>query len=737
KYADRIIELFDGRVVSDREFVREETAFEAAGLAYGEGEIRIPSGYRLTEEDRERINAYLAALEEGDDTVIRRAETARRQSRETVTPDLSRLSPIRFIKSRLPVKAAFRIGCGALKHKKIRLAFTIILSLIAFVLFGLADTFGAYDHVSTCARSIQDSAIHYVSLVRSEKIVRDEEEDDYYYRRAGGLSQDELEDIGVEYGVPVRGVFTPYRADLGFGNLFDRSSAKIDSYYGIYADRFNGFAAIDEETLREENLSLVCGRLPQGGKAEIAISTYVCETFERAGFARREGENTVYDPVTGPEDMLGKIFPLGGTDYTVVGVVSSGFNLERYRKLTELSEDETYAEIIVAFALRQELAGIQEYSLCQVALVGEERLEEMIRVEPKFENMVNGNLYLFENRPEDAELDEKQMIFGVWYGYPDSIGTLADQGLYEIEWVNGKKTELKGGEVVISADLLNNLLAFWSDVPEGFRDADLSKLTENEWTELKSWLSGLSSLQVNYYSWIADAYESEEPLDATVVGILMPDPSGKTPDPGAVILAADEIVLPIISDHRDGVYDFAVGAMPKEYDKVERIVGLSLREDTDVRFELQNPVTYELDVISGVLAELSRVFVVIGVFFAAFAAILLANFIGTSIAYKKQEIGILRAIGARSNDVFRIFFSESFVIAMTNFLLASAGTALTVFLINRGIRSSTGLLITVLSFTARQAALILGVSVLVAAVASFLPVKKIASKKPVDAIRGR
>ena len=94
---------------------------------------------------------------------------------------------------------------------------------------------------------------------------------------------------------------------------------------------------------------------------------------------------------------------------------------------------------------------------------------------------------------------------------------------------------------------------------------------------------------------------------------------------------------------------------------------------------------------------------------------MLSNFISTSIIYKKQQIGILRAIGARSSDVFRIFFSESFVIAMINFVLSATGTLIAVTLINYFIRSETGILITILTFSVRQVLLLFLVSLLVAA----------------------
>ena len=91
-----------------------------------------------------------------------------------------------------------------------------------------------------------------------------------------------------------------------------------------------------------------------------------------------------------------------------------------------------------------------------------------------------------------------------------------------------------------------------------------------------------------------------------------------------------------------------------------------------MKYQIENSVTFELDTVNEVLKVMSKVFLYIGIGFAVFAMIMLSNFIATSISYKKQEIGILRAIGARSNDVFRIFFLESFIIAMINFRLRSA-----------------------------------------------------------------
>ena len=126
-----------------------------------------------------------------------------------------------------------------------------------------------------------------------------------------------------------------------------------------------------------------------------------------------------------------------------------------------------------------------------------------------------------------------------------------------------------------------------------------------------------------------------------------------------------------------------------------------------------------------------------GIGLAVFSALMLMNFISISITYKKREIGILRALGARSFDVFGIFFNESFIIAFINFVLATVATFIASAVISDVLIKQLGIELVLLSAGIRQIALIFGVSLLVAFLSSLLPVYKIAKKKPIDAINNR
>ena len=182
--------------------------------------------------------------------------------------------------------------------------------------------------------------------------------------------------------------------------------------------------------------------------------------------------------------------------------------------------------------------------------------------------------------------------------------------------------------------------------------------------------------------------------------------------------------------------------MPTKSQDVLRLVEFS-DKDFDPRdnatevYDMMNPVTFELKNLDEIFEVLKDVFFWIGLVFVVFASLLFSNFIAISVSYKKEQIGILRAIGSRGNDVFRIFFAESFIIAMINFVLSFVATLLVCSMVNTAFKGNTGMLLTILTVTVRQALLILGVCLLSAFVACWLPIHKIAAKRPIDAIRDR
>ena len=699
RYADRIVELADGRVISDTEYTGEEPE-PAAGLTFEEKSVLLPADYRLTEEDRLAINAWLEARERGEARLLSSAPSGRRgtptdQSR--ITSD--KTGEFRLIKSKLPMRNAVKIGAGALKYKKVRLVVTIFLSCVAFGLFGMADTFASYDHVTACVNSLLDTGVTYVSV---EKQLRYGEGEDAYYRNTGDLiGEEDLAAVKRDTGITMDGIYIPTGWEGDLRKNYDPSVTFTETDVNVFGTDLVGLAPVSEELLRDMGYSLIAGRLPKGDREEIALSAYLCETFYVGGYVNAAGEK---QPVKGPSDMVGKTLQVGDRQFTVTGVVDTRFDIGRYRDLTKKKENASTGDALIDYALARELWIAQNYSLIQTGMVGEGYISRLRAGSPNARESSCGRIWLSGGENANYYIDVSYYC------------VLEDTPPECIVWLDGEKKTLGPGEIILSGDAL-----MWAEDEYTYRPGNYHD--REEFTRI---LRDLGPLQGEKMLWERDM----ESLPLTEVRVV-----GYIPDYSGILVGSDTLMEGLY--RRDGIYHFAVGAMPASRGEVEKLVSYCYREDSPVRYQLQNPVTYELDAMNELLKSFARAFLYVGLFIAAFAALMLSSFIAASVSYKKQEIGILRAIGSRSHDVFRIFFSESFIIAMINFLLALSGTATVVSLANLAIRSEAGLLVTVLHFGIRQVLLLFFVSLAVAAVASFIPVYRIASKKPIDAIRNR
>lgn len=715
QYADRIIELADGNVISDVELEAELSPEEIAeqpkeNLTFDGDLVEIAQGYHLTAEDTEAINRYIDA--HPNERVKlgiggKKAGVASRRFKDTDQSKIDRQdgSAFKLIKSVLPFKSAFKIGASGLKYKKFKLVMTILLSVVAFGLFGLSDTMGAYDHIKVCTNSLIDTGVRYVSLVKSVKEhyiyddVFGEKEEIYWSSYNTGITDEQIKGIEESTGIKMAGVYDPVNVYLDLTGYYNPEAEFTKTDYNIYAVYLNGFVEINEQKLKDLECTLLAGSLPDGGRDEIAVSEYVFESFKIGGYMA-DGSRSA-EKIEKYEDLIGKKLQFGKKTYTITGVVDTGFNLERYKTLTQEKPNQSRTDQILEFAMLNEFRTEQAYGISAALMVGDGYVDKMAAEQPDVHS-INGYISL---NNEDMDIYSGQYIL-----YLDEI----DRG--KVTWVDGEKTELKDKEVIATMNSIN--VYSMDTVGSGTDKSELMEYLKKH--------TFYVNMENNRGEWTADeGYK--------VVGII----DDEAYENIEALALCDSLADEMVNRDRSGVYSYAVGRMPEEKSEVRELVKFSYDESGEIRYEIQNAVTYELDTVNSVFEVLSKTFLYIGLGFALFASLMLANFIGTSISYKKQEIGILRAIGARSNDVFKIFFSESFIIAMINFVISCAGVFALTKLFNSFTRYEAGILISVLTFSIRQVILLLFVSMAVAAVASFIPVKRIASKRPVDAIRNR
>ncbi len=166
-----------------------------------------------------------------------------------------------------------------------------------------------------------------------------------------------------------------------------------------------------------------------------------------------------------------------------------------------------------------------------------------------------------------------------------------------------------------------------------------------------------------------------------------------------------------------------------------------------IDWETADAGTYYLNIVdtniglvittSTMLSVLTKVFLYVGIAMAVFSLLLFYNFISVSINNKKREIGILRAVGAKKIDVFKIFYSEAFIIAFANFVLSTALTIYITFSVNASFRSELSMPFGVMNMNIFTVLMLLAISLGASILSASIPVIRLANKKPIDAIHNK
>lgn len=777
-YADRIIELADGKIISDVKKYHVEAVKENEGINIVDDRIfQIKEGYQLTPDDLNLINNYIAKSE-GDTllSIDRKAnddfkklakindQGQRDAFKKTEEEDLliKEYDPSLFqmIKSKLPLKNSFKIGASSLKSKPFKLVMTILLSTVAFTLFGLASTMSTYDKVSTTVKSIEDQNIDYVNIGKNLTVGTGV----FSYSNATKLSQTDVDLLNKKF--PSANLNPTYSNgdSISLSTSFANDDKFPISYMNFYKKQLLGFSTLSEEQLKEMNYKLT-GKLPTKDN-EIALSEYMYQHYKVAGYMKPESEEKI--EIKSPSDLVGKTIELAGsglngTDiYTITGIYDTGFDYSSYKEFMEpASEKETpnldSATDIMDYLNATKLNSELQSSYAMIGIVAPEA----------FETMADGNssMDLYASKYNVTLFGDSDNASSVQIS---TISTLSDEDLKNVAFLDENKKELEKQDLVISLDAIGELGTSYTedgdmvtkfsidDIYSKYEELLVSTTEDTTSNEVKNNLftqavvgevSGfLAAEKKNFRFEMRDMTNGklEDTENVVIAGVYIPQNSfpgfeetDTTREQNYVqgtIYATNKLISSLGIDP-NAKYSHVLGKMPQKTSDIRALVEYTYDDDIDEsEYTLSNSVTSTLYQVNTLVETLSNVFFGIGIAFAIFAAIMLMNFISTSISYKKREIGILRAVGARGLDVYGIFFNESLIIAGINWLTSTILTIVGIIYFNYEVRTKLGVPISMLVFTYKQVLLMIAISVGVAAVASFLPVFNIARRKPIDAI---
>ena len=710
-YGDRIIELKDGKIISDTTKKEVEAKKTSSGVSVVDGKfIHIKKGQNLTKEDYELIlkqiqstnkeSDVIVSLNEETNKTVKKAEFITEDGNEeaflkTEPEDIKKKDyngkSLKLIKSHLKFSDSFKMGTSALKNKVGKLVFTILLSFFAFTVFGIVDALSCWNRAESVYQAMQISGQKAVVLQKQKKGEN--------YTQDKVTKEADLKALREKFpNYIIKGAVkgdmwsTPYVKNDVLGVSYE-----LENSQNPYKDTtISAFTYFTEEELAKLGFTLE-GRLPQTDD-EICISKLEYKNLKEA---TQKKENKI-------ESFENLKIRIGYDDnyYTIVGVVDDKTDLSKYENMdSQKLLDNSYIyrdEISKTYA---KLCYVTENRLNELSQTGNDQNLSYKTSDNSTTGFSSSNFKKFEDL--FAETKDELTRYGNEATDADVYGRIYDNLI--VDFVGGKEkffdasgnfVGLKDDEILAPQDFLNSYIAEWE-----------TKLAEG-------------AITINF----GEGYDSDADVVMTVKIV------GVTSSYNWYMSASgfEKNVIPVTSG-----YSYILTALNNTSEDKEFIVYCENFNSDNVRFIVENSATSLLNMFEDTIMYTAKIFMYVAIAFAVFAALMLMNFIGTSIAYKKREIGVLRALGARGIDIFGIFFNESTVIALINFALAAIATIVGCNIINSTIINKLGYSIALLNVGIRQILLILVVSWGSAFIASLIPTTKISRKKPIDAINNR
>ncbi len=747
----------------------------------------------------------------------------------------------------LPFLRAFRMGAQSIKTKPVRLIITIVLCLISFAFFGLADTIAAYDRNKAAVNSIINNQYETLAVTSGY----------------GALSSD-ISYLKDKTGLEFLGVTQINNISQDLNITYKSKVTGNDGKKSYYNLTLSGYLPADK-IIDNNKYKLIAGNMPEKDN-DIVVTKYIYEQFALGGITLFDGQQNIYiDPeeISDINDFVDKAYLqfIGNDDkqvlWKVVGVIDTLEDKQgRYSSLKpsadmELSKQQY--DILVS-----ECENYFTYSYHSLGYVTGKTYDYICDLSR------NNNL---GKAAQGSVIFKKINNDGKEQKYIGKFANVLDESFIDeidIIWAENEKTTLEKNEFVIGINTLKEISNYFNldkriiiDKKYFERMADFSSLNityndlkdyaglyigvceeaeklnncelsefkafinavgENQDDESRKMLRGLaisqcyqniepfmsSDFSIDYYAqqysdlqWrvIYSGYLMTETLDfydmipaidgGYTDNVIIGKFNGKeirvkygnliyteymlkeinTIEFDNVVANfeyGDEInnlnIQPKIagvylSDENsediyiinDTLYDMAQKALTPEYvflitkmptDKntIHTFVKIHFDESAERSIDIQNSVMSAILLKDGTFKQLRDIFLYIGIGLAIFSIVLMSNYIATSISSQKKEIGIIRALGATKTDVFRIFYSEGLIISLINFVLSSIVAFVVSLILNASIAKDLGLQIVFISFGIRQVFLILAISILTAFIACLFCIYSIARRRPVDCI---
>lgn len=788
KYADRIIRIIDGQVVEDvtlSDVAVKENVYD------GEAEIFVKSGARLNDNE---TKALVDAVEQKKKIRLTDKITIRQRKKTEKIEANENQEPAKFIKSRMKFKSVATLGMKSLVVKPFRLIITILLSVIAFAVFGVFDSVASYNGERALSKLLSGGEYNSVA-------VYSEYNSNNYKNAKFKMSQSYLNSLNRQTGYSFRGVYeiddeegfrtsvsTEKRENFNTGHVPKEVNFSYYNAVEYYNHQINGIVefgwgdiASDGVTIKGYNYKIIPNtsggvtpsypELASSGQVQnIGISKYYAENLR---YWASKNNDKKYDgtTITNVEDLYGKKITINNVEYVISAIIDCGTVPEKYEKLKTVTPKQSTS----ISALSQDFTTYLNSS-CNLCIFAPKGFVQNMRAQNNRVVSYVGNYNQSYYRV--AVDNEREYVLPVFYN--DSEFTNLNTVLFDDTSENGVNPDLQSNQALIS---YKNLTQFLYDVDinvaEDVRKVNDYVLSIKNTLEAEIPQDNIETIEVNerevallsrrnavntavkgiiqvlkernpvinytkemtVNERLFGSNPMEEPALSkkfNVVGIYFDvNEDGLYVQKGEVepIVLSSEGLQNLNVNTNQGYYSRAISTANSSTSSANRLSAMMSKQSGYKLVWFENGVLEVLDENAEFINQFLDLFLYIAMAMMIFSIFMLFNYISTSIVSKRQSIGVLRALGTGGKSIFLMFLLESLVISLISGLLASLVSYIACLFVNSYILEVMNLTIKFVLFGGRQIAIILSSSLVTGFLASLIPIIRIVKEKPVALIR--
>lgn len=609
-------------------------------------------------------------------------------------------------KSMLSFKDGFKLGITTLKYKKIKLLFTIILTIFSLLFLSLIDTLSSYNVSSSHAKLLEDSHENFVQIEKYK--YNSEYKYDYFNKTELALNEDDIKNIKSNVKSKMYPVYKVRNSEVSFYqipallNINDTDIIFRPSYYNIAGYGEIVVANNIKDVVKEE----IIGREIINNN-EIIISNYVADLIIYSGISMYNNDEIInYKP-----NSYSEILNTNNTYFfgkygkvKIVGIINydnSDYEMYKSKKFVDFSNDDN---MINAY----DKLGMKIKNVYNKIYVNDKFIDNL-----KYDNIYTlneTNTYEVVSNVLTNNLSVKQAV-------------IEDNVLYYDGNDFKKINKLSSNEVLIDISMI-----------KGFD-------TKNYMVNLNSYLSKYKSkdklsLEEKFFkNYIKDYNVISNNMNLIINSDIKYD---NLKIIGITGFRSNSVHYnyyswELVSKFKTNTIELTSYLIPmSSYKDFKSIINMYPYDS-----ELAVKSTYSDNIIMLVntIYKVRDIAFYVGIVFLIFTITLISNFIATSIEYRKKDIGILRAMGARSVDAIKIFIWEGLFIALvsatiSSILLVFISKYLNVVMISSSISTVSPFII-----GKRQILMIYLLVFIVVIVSSVIPIRKISLLRPIDAIK--